>query len=379
MELLVDREITGADTAFQGFGEVRLFAGRELTAETLGAAEVLLVRSVTRVDRALLAGSQVRFVGTATAGTDHIDLDYLAAAGIAFADVPGCNARAVAEHVVCCLYRYAARHARSLAALTVGIIGYGHVGRALAALLQVLGVTVLANDPPLAARDSGFVSASLHDVLACDAVSVHVPLAATGPYPTRHLLDAAALARMTPGSLLVNAARGGVVDEAALVARLTGPEALLAAIDCWEGEPRIAARLLEQAWLATPHIAGHTREARAAASRGLHDALARWCGSEPVPAPALLPPGRRRLAPDSLLAALASVHDLDLHTTRLRALVGLDAAARGAAFDALRREHGLRREFAHHDVACAGMDADTVAALAGLGFTCDSPRSAAVT
>ena len=98
-------------------------------------------------------------------------------------------------------------------------------------------MTVLANDPPLAAQGTGFVSAPLADVLACDVVSVHVPLTAAGPYPTRHLLDAAALARMAPGSLLVNAARGGVVDEAALVARLAGPEALLAAIDCWVGEP----------------------------------------------------------------------------------------------------------------------------------------------
>ncbi|MEX2479744.1 MAG: 4-phosphoerythronate dehydrogenase, partial [Gammaproteobacteria bacterium] len=148
MELLIDREIVGAERAFAGFGEVRLFDGRKLDAAQLGRAEVLLVRSVTVVDASLLRGSRVRFVGTATAGIDHVDTDFLTASGVAFACAAGCNARAVAEHVIACLYRHAASRGVPVTALRVAIVGYGHVGRALGLLLRRLGVPFAANDPP---------------------------------------------------------------------------------------------------------------------------------------------------------------------------------------------------------------------------------------
>ncbi len=349
---------------------MRLFDGRALTAADIGHAEVLLVRSVTRVDAGLLGGSRVRFVGTATAGADHVDQAWLREVGIHFADATGCNARAVAEHVACCLYAHAATRGVPVSALEVGIVGYGNVGRALARLLDGIGVRCVANDPPLGGDLPGVTSATLDEVLERDVVSLHVPLVAGGAWPTLKLIDAARLARLRPGALLINAARGGVVDERALAARLADGDALQVALDCWAGEPAIDAGLVRRAWQASPHIAGHSREARANASALLHAALARHLDVSAV-LPALLPPNPEVLggSGQGVTEILGAVHPLAAHTARMRDLAGLDEAARGAEFDAIRRRHGLRREFASYTVAPAGLAADTVAELAALGFT----------
>ena len=373
MELLIDREITGARELFGAFGDVRLFAGRELDRTAVGDAEVLLVRSVTRVDAALLGASRVRFVGTATAGTDHLDVAWLRAAGITVADAAGCNAQAVAEHVVCCLYRYAARRGCDVRDLCLGIVGYGHVGRALAALATRIRVPWLANDPPLAAAGGDVPHTDLATLLErCDVLSLHVPLTRAGAHATAGLIGAAELARLRPGSLLINAARGGVVDEAALVAAVRGPRRLLAALDCWDGEPRVACATLAASWLASPHIAGHTREARANASLRLAAALSalNGCASRAPDLLAATPASTLHAGAAGVVGVLAQAHDLDAHTARMRALVEEDAnGARAASFDADRREFGLRREFASHPVACAGCNPDTVAELDLLGFT----------
>ncbi len=373
MELLIDREITGARELFGAFGDVRLFAGRELGRAAIGNAEVLLVRSVTRVDAALLGGSRVRFVGTATAGTDHLDVDSLRAAGITVADAAGCNARAVAEHVVCCLYRYAAHRGCDVRELRLGIVGYGHVGRALAALATRIGVPWLANDPPLAAAGGEVPHTDLGALLEhSDVLSLHVPLSREGAHATADLIGAAELARLRPGSLLINAARGGVVDEDALVAAVHGPRRLLAAVDCWDGEPRVARATLAASWLASPHIAGHTREARANASLRLAAALSAWSGCDfhPPDLLAAAPAAVLRVGAAGVSGVLAEAHDLGAHTARMRALAAVDENdARAASFDADRRTFGLRREFASHPVACAGCNPDTVAELDTLGFT----------
>ncbi|MEQ8660891.1 MAG: NAD(P)-dependent oxidoreductase, partial [Gammaproteobacteria bacterium] len=325
---------------------------------------------VTRVDAALLAGSRVRFVGTATAGTDHLDLDWLRAADITVAAAAGCNARAVAEHVACCVYRHAARSGRAVRDLRLGIVGYGHVGRALGALASALGIAWVANDPPLGAALGEVAHADLATLLeTCDVVSLHVPLTRAGAHATAGLIGAAELARMRPGSLLVNAARGGVVDEAALVAAVARRDGTTAALDCWIGEPCVATATLAASWLASPHIAGHTREARLNASTLLAAALGSWAGcAVSVPASLTGTPAPILNGTAGVLGVLTQAHDLDAHTARMRALAG--SGARAAGFDADRRRYGLRREFASHAVACAGSNPDTVAEFRALGFDC---------
>ncbi|MGE0482767.1 MAG: 4-phosphoerythronate dehydrogenase [Gammaproteobacteria bacterium] len=373
MEILVDRELPGAAVAFADFGTVRLFDGRTLGSAQLGAAEVLLVRSVTRVDGALLGGSRVRFVGTATAGIDHIDKDWLARQGIAFADAAGCNARAVAEHVACCIHAHAARRGIAVGALSLGIVGCGHVGREVQALARAMGLTVRVNDPPLGQSVDGIELVDLDAVLDCDIVSLHVPLVTAGAHPTRNLLDVARIGRLARGTLVVNAARGGVLDETALLARLVDGD-LAAGLDCWDGEPRVTPAVLAAATWATPHIAGHSREARARSTLLLHAALGRWLGHAVPPPLDLLPApvGTVELPPGGTPALLAHIHPLAAHTARLRALGGLAADERARLFDIQRRLYGLRREFGAYSVACPGADADTVAQLAVLGFATDA-------
>jgi len=181
--------------------------GRTLTAADVADADVLLVRSITRVDAALLAGSRVRFVGTATIGTDHLDLPWLDAQGIAWASAPGCNARAVGEWVLNVLVQLAAEQGVTLAGRTLGIIGLGHVGRWVARLTRLLGIRVVACDPFLSASDlpedmADMELLSLTALLAvADMVSIHTPLTRSGAYPTHHLLDAAELAQLRPECL----------------------------------------------------------------------------------------------------------------------------------------------------------------------------------
>ena len=352
-------------------GALRLFDGRALHAELLGDADVLLVRSVSKVNVQLIAGSRLRFVGSATAGVDHIDLEALAAAGIVFSDAAGCNARPVAEHVVTCLYAHAARLHCAPRALTVGIIGCGHVGQQLAQLLDGLAIRHVDHDPPRAARDGQFRSAPRAAALACEVVTLHVPLIADGPWPTVNLLDAAAIATLRPGTLVINAARGGVLDEAALSARLHGPDALVAAIDCWAGEPFVDRRLLSRVWLATPHLAGHSQEARLAATRMLWEAVRRWRGLAAAPAPVVLPSIARPvevLSAGGSAALLASLYPIAAHNARMRATLTMARAVAGTHFDDIRRRYALRREFGAYGVAWAGLPPDTVAELTALGF-----------
>ena len=367
MKLVADRVMVDAAAAFGDFGKLSLVDGRGLTPGDLADCDVLLVRSVTRVNQALLANSPVRFVGTATAGTDHIDLEYLAGRGIAFAAAPGCNARAVGEYVLACVL---ALHAgQTLDGLRCGIIGLGHAGSATARLLAAAGVSCVACDPPRAAEEgkAGFVA--LEAALDADIVSLHVPLLDDGPWPTRGLLGAAELARMRPGALLINAARGGVIDETALRHELTVGR-LRAVLDCWMDEPTIAPDLLAVAAVATPHIAGHAREARARGTLQLRDALvAHLDCPPPPPLPGHPPAPMLELRGEQGLTALRAAVRHCVDPLAQTALFRAETARHGAAvFDRLRARFGERREFLAQPVALPQGDPDTARLLQRFDF-----------
>ena len=373
LRIVADRVIADAAAAFAAFGEIRLHDGRALHRALLADCDVLLVRSVTRVDANLLDGTPVRFVGTATAGTDHIDESLLASRGVAFSAAPGCNARAVGEYVLACVLAHAARCGRRPDELSCGVIGCGHAGGAALALLEAAGVRCLRHDPPRAAQAAGFVS--LDEALAADIVSLHVPLTAGGDHPTVGLVGARELGVMRPGALLINAARGGVVDEAAWL-RAIADGRLTAVVDCWAGEPVVSPALLAAAWIATPHIAGHTIDARQRATRQLRDALAAWQagrGAPPVPAwhsAAGAAPTPLRLDMGGTWAAAGSAVraccDPLAQTALMRAAI---SAGEAGAFDRLRAQFGQRREFGIRPVALPGAAPDTSGLLQRLGFT----------
>lgn len=375
MQIFADKDITTATAAVSSYGDLHLFDGRDVVARDLRNADVLLVRAITRVDARLLAGTAVRFVGSVTAGIDHVDTAFLQTAEIPFAATPGCNARAVAEFVLICAVRYAVLRGVDLRELRFGIIGFGHAGRALAGKLDALGCDYSYNDPPLAALDPSLESTTLEQILAADVVTLHVPLVATGCYTTVDLIGARELARIRPGALLINAARGGVVDESALLARMMGVSPILTAIDCWRDEPDIDPALLEYAFIATPHVAGHTHEGRHTATAMLRAALVRWLGADDRQLAALstdTSAGRLDLqvveAAEAAALAAAAAHDIDAVSDRLRTLLTLDRRCAAAHFDILRRQCGMWREVEAYSVASTGLAPDTVDLLAALGF-----------
>ncbi|MBI2802556.1 MAG: erythronate-4-phosphate dehydrogenase [Gammaproteobacteria bacterium] len=376
MQIVADANIPGLDALCGSFGTIQVVDGRSIHRAHLAHAEVLLVRSVTPVNAGLLAGTPVKFVGSATAGIDHIDTEYLAACGIHFAYAPGCNAVAVAEYVLACGLAYCAAVGRNLNELAVGVIGYGHVGQAVVHLLTALKVRCLLNDPPRAEVDPAIRYHTLPEVLDADIVTVHVPLNDTGPYPTRGLIDRHALSTMRPTALLINAARGGVLDERAWLSLMSAGQPRYLAVDCWQGEPRIDHATLAQAWVASPHIAGHTVDARWRATRMLADDLARFVhqptpDSEPGPATPIdhsIMLGEESGLLNKLTTVIQKICPLQTWTQALHGIAGRPLNEAPRYFDQLRREFGVRREFSTYSVSSATLASAEIQSLKALGF-----------
>ena len=323
----------------------------------LNRAELLLVRSVTRVDARLLKGTAVRIVGTASAGVDHIDQRALRAAGIRVLSAPGCNARAVAEYTLAALCALSARLGRELSGMRAGIIGCGRIGARLAAWLGILGVHCIRNDPPLAEQHPQAGYAPLEEALQADIVSLHVPYTTAGTYPTHHLIGAAQLEQAPAGAILVNTSRGGVMDERALVARLR-QHSLHAIIDTWQDEPAINRELAVHADLATPHIAGYSQRARERATCMLYQQV---CGLAEAPdLPRAQPLHYLRSAPPC--AAVLAACDPRPTAEALRALALDPTTDLAAGFATLRTQYSLRREFPEYHLPGA-------TPLHRLGFT----------
>jgi erythronate-4-phosphate dehydrogenase len=379
MLIVADANIPYAPEAFAGLGEVRTMPWRELTAASVRAADILLVRSTIKVDAALLDGASPRFVGTATIGTDHVDLDYLKRRGIAFASAPGSNADSVAEWWSAAVLLLAARLGWALAGRTAGVIGVGNVGSRVARRAAALGMNVVLCDPPLARAAGNAAFSPLPELLErSDLVTLHVPLERGGPDPTFHLADRAFLARMRRGAIFVNASRGKVHDTAALLeARRSGQLAGML-LDVWEGEPRIETELLQLADIGTPHIAGHSFDGKVNGTEMLYAAVCRLLNVRPTwkPADSLPPPTVPRLELDGamfdaqLLAteAALTLYPIAEDDARLREILSLPEDRHAAHFAGLRSGYPVRRGFHNTVAAPTRATPGQRAALAGLGF-----------
>jgi len=387
LSIVADENIPLVVEAFSPFGPVRTLPGRTMTAADLEGTDVLLVRSVTRVDQALLAGTALRFVGTATIGTDHIDLDGLAERGVAFASAPGSNADSVADYLMCALHVLAARTGKTLAGMTLGIVGVGNIGSRVARRAEALGLRVLRNDPPRARAEGaeGFVSLeALID--AADIVTFHTPLHKQGPDRTLHLADAATLAGLRDGAWVINTSRGSVVDNPALRAELERGR-LHAWLDVWEGEPGIDPALLERVAIATPHVGGYALDGKVRGTVMLRDALCKalsiapeavgaWDPDVHLPAvePATIEVDGALSAQDAVAAVCHRAWDIMADDQRLRATAALEEAPRLAAFDRLRKTYPIRREFSK--IRVTGATGPLAQTLAGIGFTIDTDPGA---
>ncbi len=370
VKILVDENMPYARELFSRTGKVLAVPGRPLPQQELEDADGLMVRSVTQVNEALLAGKPVKFVGTATAGTDHIDEDWLRQAGIAFSAAPGCNAIAVVEYVFSALLLLAERDGFALRDRTVGIVGVGNVGGRLQKRLEAWGVKTLLCDPPRADRGDAGDFRSLDALVAeADILTFHTPLFKEGPYKSWHLADAALLMALKPNAILINACRGPVVDNAALLEVLKMRADLSVVLDVWEPEPALSLELLDRVDIGTPHIAGYTLEGKA---RGTTQVFEAWCDflgqpqqvplSELLPTPEFSSVTLNGPLDQATLKRLAHlVYDVRRDDAPLRKV-----AAKPGEFDRLRKTYQERREWSSLEVICN--DAETASLLNALGF-----------
>ncbi len=347
MKIVADQNMPLAEELFASFGQVLLLPGREITAADLIDADVLLVRSVTQVNRQLLEHSKIKFVGSATIGTDHIDTAYLHSAGIEFAHAPGCNAEAVVQYDLSVMCRLMP----DWQSKTVGIVGCGNVGGRLYRRLSDLGVNCRVYDPFLTSDLVADIG-SFDQLYSCDIICLHTPITKNTEFPTHHLFDHEVLLKLKPDALLINAGRGAVVDNKALLACLESGSRLQVALDVWESEPQLDLSLMALVTLATPHIAGYSLEGKTNGTQMVFDAFLQSQGKSAqqlqkseVKCQAL---GDRA----SLEEAILLSYDVCEDDLRMRAALAdlVTAEAVGLAFDQLRKTYPVRREFSFYSV-----------------------------
>ncbi|MDP5071023.1 MAG: 4-phosphoerythronate dehydrogenase, partial [Congregibacter sp.] len=353
IHLLADENMVGLDRLPSSELEIRTAAGRAITRHDLEGIDVLWVRSVTQVTEALVDKSELRFVGTATAGLEHIDQTALTARGIDFSAAPGANANSVVEYVLSALVELEEPWERLEAGEALGVVGYGAVGRLLVSVARTMGWKIRVYDPWLA--DNGPDEPPEHwssfaDILDCAVISLHCSLRLEQPWPSFHLFDSQALASLHGSQWLVNAARGPVVDRQALRAHLEGSNPVNCVLDVWEGEPDFDSALLDLPALkiASAHIAGYSWDAKWQATRMLYQKLEEAGLVSGSIAPqsdtqtALDPvPGSGLNFARALLAQRYNIRDDD---RLFRKLGSLPPGEKAAAFDGLRRQYRQRRE-----------------------------------
>lgn len=253
MKILADSTLPMLEHFSPAFN-ITTYENKASLAQHLRSHDILLCRSTLRVTQGLLEDSSIQCVATASSGVDHIDTAYLTQQNIPLLDTKGCNAHAVADYVTCTL-AYLNKH-HYIQGPRAGIIGMGEVGTRVAHRLRLLGFEIHAYDP----LKTHFHSASIQDIQQCHLICIHANLHDTPPHASRDLLNHAFLAHLKPGTILINAARGRIINEEAL---LQHRHALVYCTDVYENEPEIRAEIIDYATLCTPHIAGHSIEAKA--------------------------------------------------------------------------------------------------------------------
>lgn len=341
MKIVADENMPLVKEIFAPFGEVVTYPGRELTAAHVWDADVLLVRSVTLVNTALLEGSRVKFVGSATIGVDHVDRHYLSQRNIHFASAPGCNANAVVQYVLSALFRLRPQWLEQ----TVGIVGCGNVGGRLYRTLKALGVNCRCYDPFLN-PDTCPDLVSFEEIVKSDVLCLHTPLTTEGPYPTHHLFDELVLRALPNDALLLNAGRGAVVDNQALL-KLLPEKSWQLVLDVWETEPDISLPLLAQVDIGTPHIAGYSYDGKINGTRMVRDAFCQWAGLE-VPASAVGQVSETTLQVNTLAQAVLATFDVADSDRRMREALAAKGADIPHEFDQLRKTCPRRLEFQHY-------------------------------
>ena len=371
MKIVCDNKIPFLKGVLEPYAEVVYLPGRETTAEVVRDADAVITRTRTKCDAALLEGSAVKVIATATIGFDHIDTAWCESHGIIWKNAPGCNSGSVKQYIASLLAVLARKHGLRFGDITLGVVGVGNVGRKVADLGSVLGMKVLLNDPPRERAEGPGQFVSLDRIVEeSDIITLHVPLTKEGEDATWHLFDEAMLARLG-GKILINASRGPVVDNEALKAALAKGVLKAAALDTWEDEPNLDLELMDLLDITTPHIAGYSADGKA---NGTTASVRTVAGVLGLPltdwAPAAVPAPEQSLCfridaagktrQEVLSEAILHTYDIREDSDRLRKSPD--------CFEKLRGDYQVRREFEAFTVKINGAPAETVAALERLGF-----------
>jgi erythronate-4-phosphate dehydrogenase len=376
MRIVIDENMPYAQALFSQLGEVIALPGRTISADDLVDVDGLMIRSVTKVNQDLISkANRLKFVGTATAGKDHVDEALLAEKGIYFTAAPGCNKVGVAEYVLSCLMVLTQEHGTDLFDKTVGIIGVGQVGSYLAKCLQGLGIKVLLNDPPLQRAGDTRTFTPLNELLSkADVITLHTPMTKVGDDATYHLLNQERLDALRGDQILINAARGPIVDNQALKQRLERHDGFSAILDVFEFEPTVDADLLPLLRFATPHVAGYGLEGKARGTTMIFNSFCEFLGQEqradfakllpiaPIPKVKLT----TTLDQSTLHTMTQMVYDVRQDDATFRRKIGPEGA-----FDAMRKNYWDRREYSAVTVELDRTHTQTLsttAALNALGF-----------
>jgi erythronate-4-phosphate dehydrogenase len=378
MKIVADANIPFVEECFSSIGEVTTIGGREMTPWNVADADILLVRSITPVGVDLLAGSKVRFVGTATIGFDHIDLGFLQSNNIGFASAPGSNANSAAEYVIAGLLDIGQKYAIDLEGRSIGIIGVGNVGSRVAKKCAAMGMDVYLNDPPLQRQTGDKKYLPLEKLFDCDFITLHTPLTFEGRDKTYHLADEKFFKSLKERCVFVNASRGAVVDSNALKAAIRSGRLRAVVLDVWENEPDIDVELLKMVDIGTPHIAGYSLDGKIAGMIMIYKAACEYFAVEPkfdmedfLPEPAVPELNVYHNVTndqDALLRAVQKIYRIDKDDARLRRVLDKQAEDRGKYFDSLRKNYPIRREFQNTSVIVKDANSSLAKKLVGIGF-----------
>ena len=372
MKIVCDNKIPFLRGVLEPFAQVVYLPGKETTPEVVRDADALITRTRTKCNEALLKGSQVQVIATATIGFDHIDTAWCDRNGIFWENAPGCNSGSVQQYIASVLVTLARKYGFRLADKTLGVVGVGHVGRKVARIASLLGMKVLLNDPPRARKEGSEGFVGLDELCAqSDLITVHVPLQREGEDATWHLFDRARLESLRPDQILINSSRGPVVDNAALKDVLLSGGLKAAVLDVWEGEPDLDPELVDALAISTPHIAGYSADGKAngtsaavqTVSRTLGLPLATW-EVEEIPAPpqalSFTVEAAGKSLQDVLTEAVLHTYDVSQDSNALRG--ALDQ------FERLRGDYPVRREFPAFTVSLKDGTPEMAERLKAIGF-----------
>ncbi len=373
MKIVADENIAFVKEAFSELGEIVTVPGRMINRELLTDANILLVRSITRVNSELLEGTTVKFVASATIGVDHVDTEYLKEKSIGFAYAPGSNAESVAEYVISALLLLSSKMNLPLQQMTLGIVGVGNIGSKVYRYAEALGMKCLLNDPPKKKMTESEIYISLNQLVAeSDILTFHVPLITSGEYNTYHLVNHDLIARMKKDVILINTSRGRVFDEKSIRAERARLGGLV--LDVWENEPSINTEILKIADIGTPHIAGYSFDGKIRGTKMIYDAACAFFFLKPkwqIPDNYISEVVKQidicssaQPVADAVLNAYAIEQD---HKSLLE-IMEMEKTEQGKFFDDLRKNYSDRREFSHFMINCLPSQKNEAKIISDLGF-----------